>query len=46
MSEVDMESLKMYIKENCALTTFYSVGFIFAIVWTFIISITDFFQVK
>ena len=38
-----MESLKMYIKENWALTTFYSVGFIFAIVWIFI-RITDFFS--
>lgn len=37
-----MKSLKMYIKDNLALTSFYSLGFIFAVIWTFI-KTTDFF---
>ena len=37
-----MKSLKIYIKDNFALTSFYSFGFIFAVIWTFI-KITDFF---
>ena len=37
-----MKSLKIYIKDNFALTSFYSFGFIFAVIWTFI-KTTDFF---